>query len=121
VNALSCRRACGCSNRSRVRRTVTFVAGEWASAEAELSSLLDREWDPIGVYAGTEADRPPPGEYASYVRPLLHSMRRRDSAEAVAAYLRNVTTVEMGIRSLGQEIDLAERLLAWYAAQQSDT
>jgi hypothetical protein len=56
----------------RPRMAVEQERGKWAARDSSnavdeeqrvVSDLLDREWDPIGVYEGPPEDHAPPGEY----------------------------------------------------------
>jgi hypothetical protein len=51
--------------------------------QREASELLDRAWDPIGVYQGSRDEQAPPGEYDTYagwiVNALLPVVGRRRS------------------------------------------
>lgn len=66
--------------------------------------ILMRDWDPIGVAGVEEAA----DEYDSYVgRAYVMLMDERASAEAIAAYLFEIATDNMGLS--GDSASLAER------------
>ena len=50
--------------------------GPYSRVDAQaLSDLLDREWDPIGVYRGPVHDHAPPGEYDTYAGWIYRDLR----------------------------------------------
>ena len=43
--------------------------------QREASELLDREWDPIGVYQGSADEQAPPGEYDTYAGWIVNALQ----------------------------------------------
>lgn len=85
-----------------------------APAEEELyrrtDEVLHYVWDPIGV-AGTPLAR---DEYFGYLPQVFRLIQANASAEQIAAYLEEVTTVGMGLpANSGRALKVAYILLHW--------
>ena len=78
--------------------------------ETELRTLLEEEWDPIGV-----KDEPlAAGEYDSYLLPLARRLREGASREEVAEFLDDAEA-ELGCGGGPRDAAVAERVFRWYA------
>ena len=75
---------------------------------AEISQVLLREWDPIGVSDEPEAQ----DEYDSYVYGVLNLLLRGASAEEIAEHLFLIETERMGMSVTNKPrlIPVAEKL-----------
>ena len=56
--------------------------------ERFVSEVLDREWDPIGVYDLAEEDQPSPGEYETYARWVTEALLSGGGIDDVVTYLQ---------------------------------
>ena len=63
-----------------------------------VSDLLDREWDPIGVYEGPPEDQAPPGEYLTYAGWIVSALRSGHDRAEIEDVLHRAL-VNMGIGS----------------------
>jgi hypothetical protein len=68
--------------------TVSRVKGQSTADEQAESDLLDREWDPIGVYDGPPAEQGLPGEYATYAPGILETLRSGGGKSDVMGQMR---------------------------------
>ena len=68
--------------------TVSRVKSQSTADEQAVSDLLDREWDPIGVYEGPPAEQGLPGEYATYAPGILETLRSGGGKSDVMAQMR---------------------------------
>jgi hypothetical protein len=64
------------------------VKSQSTADEQAVSDLLDREWDPIGVYEGPPAEQGPPGEYATYAPGILETLRSGGGKSDVMGQMR---------------------------------
>ncbi len=86
-----------------------------AALQDELRYLLNR-WDPIGIY--DEAFNFPPDEYDCLLGPLLTRLARGESRAALSEYLWPEVEDHFGLDPVRCGTDnLADHLLAWYAAK----
>jgi hypothetical protein len=86
-----------------------------SALQDELRYLLNR-WDPIGVYDESLAF--PPDEYDCLIGPLLTRLGRQDSRAELSEYLWREVEDHFGLDPDRCGTDaFADRLLAWYAAQ----
>lgn len=79
-----------------------------------VADLLDREWDPIGVYE--EDESPGPGEYESYAWEVLGHLRHGDTESEVAALLAAIKRRMMGLGPGPEDARAARALVAWFQA-----
>jgi hypothetical protein len=80
----------------------------------ELRALLMDGWDPIGVSSTPEAY----DEYYAYIGPLARRLRSGADASAVAEYLADVQTEQMGLPMRPDELgDIADSVVRWFAAE----
>lgn len=79
-----------------------------------VADLLDREWDPIGVYEDDE--RPVPGEYESYAWEVLGHLRHGDTESEVAALLAAIKRRMMNLGPGPEDARAARALVTWYQA-----
>lgn len=64
------------------------VKSQSTEDEQAVSDLLDREWDPIGVYEGPPAEQGPPGEYVAYAPGILETLRSGGGKSDVMGQMR---------------------------------
>jgi hypothetical protein len=83
----------------------------------DVSDVLDRLWDPIGVYEGPQDSQAPPGEYETYAPAVLRQLRGGIRVEALAAYFRTIEETRMGLRPSGMEQRAAEDVIQWFEAR----
>lgn len=79
-----------------------------------VAHLLDREWDPIGVYDGDE--RPAPGEYESYAWEVLGHLRHGDSETELSALLAAIKRRMMDLGPGPEDARAARALVEWFHA-----
>ena len=72
-----------------LRGTVSRVTSKSTVNEQAVSDLLDREWDPIGVYEGPAEEQAPPGEYATYAPGVLETLRSGGGKSGVMDQMRS--------------------------------
>jgi hypothetical protein len=80
----------------------------------DLSDLLDRVWDPIGVYQGPDDGWAPAGEYGSYAPAVLQQLHVGVSTTGLARYFRTIEETQMGLRPSGMERRTAEDVVDWF-------
>lgn len=86
-----------------------------SSDAAELNELLNT-WDPIGIRPGVSAW--PPDEYECLVGPLLTRLRRGDSAESVATFLRSELVDHFGLDPDSSDPDaFAAKVVSWHGSR----
>lgn len=98
---------------------------EWAARHSRdavdedhgaISDLLDREWDPIGVYEGPPEDQAPPGEYLDYAGWIVKALQ----SGVGAPRSRKLCTrpINMGIGSSPEKSRrTVELVLEWWRAR----
>ncbi len=79
-----------------------------------VADLLDREWDPIGVYEDDQS--PVPGEYESYAWEVLGHLRHGDSESQIAALLAAIKRRMMDLGPGPEDARAARALVAWFQA-----
>lgn len=77
-----------------------------------VADLLDREWDPIGVYAGD--DSPVSGEYETYAWEVLGHLRHGDNETEVASLLVAIKRRTMDLDSGPEDARAAIALVQWF-------
>ncbi len=105
------------AHRAAATPTVDAVPGSQRDDERAVSDFLDRKWDPIGIYDGS--DDAPPGEYASYAPVILHDLYAGVSADDLLRHLRHARSL-MGLEEapdLGRDRDVVRALLEWWATR----
>jgi hypothetical protein len=75
--------------------------------------MLDREWDPIGVYEGAGDEQAPPGEYLSYAGWILESVRSGGGRGEIRAIMHRAL-VNMEIGASITEERAARLILEWW-------
>jgi hypothetical protein len=78
-----------------------------------ISEMLDREWDPIGVYEGAGDEQAPPGEYLSYAGWILESVRSGGGRGEIRAIMHRAL-VNMEIGASTTEERAARLILEWW-------
>ena len=100
------------------------MRSRWSETLRALSELLEREWDPIGLYDGSldegSPDAPwPPGEYDMYAGWLFASLQRGGGKPEVLRLMSEAREA-MGIGDPREHDDhAADALLAWWNARQT--
>ena len=85
-----------------------------AELEHAVSVLLDRRWDPIGVYLYGDDDGPEPGtEYGRYASHVVGMLQRGEAADCISHYLMKQATKSMGVGP-GPTRTVAETLHTWW-------
>jgi hypothetical protein len=87
----------------------------------DVSDLLDRVWDPIGVYQGPEDGWAPPGEYVIDAPAVLQQCNDETRVGALAAYFRTIEQTNMGLRLSGMEQRTAEDVVQWFETRGQHT
>ena len=80
----------------------------WPIIQRRLRSVLNADWDPIGVANAVD------DEYDSYIGPIYSMIRRNAPAHELAARLLQIETESMGLSGMPEErrLEVARRLLA---------
>lgn len=92
---------------------VTVNSSSPAALEEAVSLLLDRHWDPIGLYGHEGDEAPEPGPSTADTPPgRRHAPTRRDTP-SISHYLVQQATQSMGVGP-GPTRTVAEALHAWW-------
>jgi hypothetical protein len=78
--------------------------------------VLLRQWDPIGIYKGLEAEWGPLDEYDSYAPHLLGLLQRGVNAPGIEKQLGAIRR-EMGLFPDPTDASTAEKLIAWWQSR----
>ena len=78
-----------------------------------LETILERLWDPIGVYQDPSGDPCPPGEYDTYAGWIIgHLNEGGDRSSVLADMVR--AREHMGVASSTRDDEAADAVLDWW-------
>jgi hypothetical protein len=87
--------------------------------QREASELLDREWDPIGVYQRAGDEQAPPGEYDTYAGWIVNALRTGGGKPEVLRLMESAREA-MGLGETTRLDDrAADKLLRWWEQRTS--
>lgn len=78
-----------------------------------LETILERLWDPIGVYQDSSGDPCPPGEYDTYAGWILGHLAEGGDRSSVLADMEQACE-NMGIASSSRADEPADAILDWW-------
>jgi hypothetical protein len=80
---------------------------------SDLETILERLWDPIGVYQDSSGDPCPPGEYDTYAGWIIgHLTEGGDRSSVLADMVR--AREHMGLASSSRDDEAADAILHWW-------
>jgi len=95
------------------------MADTLRNEQREVSEILDREWDPIGVYEGSADEQPPPGEYGTYAGWIVGALRSGGGKPEILNLMRSARKA-MELESVtGLDERAADHLLRWWQQRTS--